>query len=156
VCDLDFVVQKGSQKSVESAAANSYVHQQWAVIDNEEQAEVIARAGGTAVTEQNFRMLYDANPRMRCLHCAKTHKWRPSTNRAKHLFTCPGFASDPAWNDAKFQKDRSAYMEAQAHKKQVCCRDTHAAYGRWFKEYLSAPCVPYWTLICLVLAGQQP
>jgi hypothetical protein len=64
VCDLDFVVQKGSQKSVESAAANSYVHQQWAVIDNEEQAEVIERAGGTAVTEQNFRMLYDANPRM--------------------------------------------------------------------------------------------
>jgi hypothetical protein len=62
----------------------------------------------------------------------------------------------PAWNDVNFQKDRSAYMEAQAHKKLVCCRDTHAAYGRWFKEYLSAPCVPYWTLICLVLAGQQP
>jgi hypothetical protein len=109
-CDCDFVVQKSpaksTAKSTASTAANSYVHQNWAVVDDEEQSEIIGTAGGTTVTEDNFRMLSSVNPRMRCVHCEKCLRWNPSTNRAKHLFTCAAYSTDPAWKDAKFQKDR--------------------------------------------------
>lgn len=109
----------GKPKSTGSAAANSYVHQQWTVVNDEEHAELIVRAGGTCVTDDNFRVLAQANPQMKCLHCPKTLKWNPSTNRAKHLFRCTGFASHPAWHGAVFQKDMSAHISAEALKKQA-------------------------------------